>query len=448
MSVMNDKFHYECTDCGAAYDAGSVMYLCPACEKENIKDQPIKGVLRTVYDFSRILKKFRADNVYNQLSKESFLSVLPLRDENCLPRLKIGDTPLYRIDPEIFERPNQIERNLESGHRNRFSDNRRKPEKSLNFNLFIKDDSQNPTFSFKDRASALVSAWAKEHGIMTIVAASTGNAGSSIAGICASQGQHAVIVAPAKAPMVKLTQIMVYGATLIPVDGAYDDAFDLSRGLTQRFGWYNRNTAFNPITIEGKKGVAWELYGQLGRQVPDRIFIPVGDGVIYSGVAKGFEDLMNLGITDRMPALVAVQSEKSANLIRNLERPRFISKPARTFADSIRVNIPRNFNMARQYMHQYNGESILVTDDEIRKAILVLARRTGIFSEPAAAAAFAGLFKYRELGLIPGNSTNVVLLTGSGLKDINPIKSRLSIPQPVEPTSGAIERYLEKWLNA
>jgi len=114
MSVMNDKFHYECTDCGAAYDAGSVMYLCPACEKENVKDQPIKGVLRTVYDFSRILKKFRADNVYDQLSKENFLSLLPLRNEDCLPRLKIGNTPLYRIDPEVLEQPDQIEKTLET----------------------------------------------------------------------------------------------------------------------------------------------------------------------------------------------------------------------------------------------------------------------------------------------------------------------------------------------
>lgn len=447
MSGMNDKFHYECTDCGATYDAGSVMYLCPVCEKENAKNQPMKGVLRTVYDFPRILKKFRAGNVYDQMLKENFLSVLPLRDEDCLPRLKIGNTPLYHIDPEIFERQDQTEKTLENGHRKRRPDNHRKSEKSNDFNLFFKDDSQNPTFSFKDRASALVSAWAKEHGIKTIVAASTGNAGSSIAGICASQGQHAVIVVPARAPIAKLTQIMVYGATLVPVDGTYDDAFDLSRGLTQKFGWYNRNTAFNPVTIEGKKSVAWELYGQLGRLVPDRIFIPVGDGVIYSGVAKGFEDLMNLGITDRMPALVAVQSEKSANLVRNLEKPRFIPKPAHTFADSIRVNIPGNFNMTRQFMHQYRGESILVTDAAIREALLVLARRTGIFSEPAAAAAFAGLLKYRELGLIPGNSTNVVLLTGSGLKDINPVKSRLSIPQPVEPTSAAIDRYLEKWLK-
>ena len=170
-------------------------------------------------------------------------------------------------------------------------------------NLYLKDDAQNPTFSFKDRASALVSAWAKEQGITRLVAASTGNAGSSLAGICASQQQQAVIIVPATAPAAKLTQVLMYGATLIPVTGSYDDAFDLSLQLTEKFGWYNRNTAYNPFSTEGKKTVAFELFKELGYRVPDRIFIPTGDGVIISGVYKGFEDLMKIGITEKMPVI-------------------------------------------------------------------------------------------------------------------------------------------------
>ncbi len=135
--------------------------------------------------------------------------------------------------------------------------------KKLPFSVFLKDDSQNPTWSLKDRASALVSAFARENGLDTIIAASTGNAGSSLAGICASQKQRAVIIVPETAPQAKLTQIIMYGAAIVPVKGNYDEAFDLSVKATEEFGWYNRNTAFNPVTIEGKKTVSFEIYEQL-----------------------------------------------------------------------------------------------------------------------------------------------------------------------------------------
>ena len=185
-----------------------------------------------------------------------------------LPKLRIGKTPLYSV--------NKLD------------------DAILPFHVHLKDDSQNPTYSFKDRASAIVSAFAKENKHGVIVTASTGNAGSSLAGICASQGQKAIIIVPETAPVAKLTQIIMYGAVVVPVKGTYDEAFDLSVRATEVFGWYNRNTAFNPLTIEGKKTVSFELFEDLGFKIPDRIFVPVGDGVIISGVYKGFEDLFLL----------------------------------------------------------------------------------------------------------------------------------------------------------
>jgi threonine synthase len=314
----------------------------------------------------------------------------------------------------------------------------------IGFDLFLKDDSQNPTFSFKDRASALVSAWARENGIDTLIAASTGNAGSSLAGICASQGQRSIIVVPSAAPLAKLTQIMMYGAILVPVKGNYDDAFDLSIRISEKYGFYNRNTAFNPLTIEGKKTVSFEIYRQLDRQVPDRIYIPVGDGVIYAGVCKGFEDLMQLGIIGRMPILVAVQAEGSSNFIRNLKSNTFISAPSRTVADSISVDVPRNFRMAASCFEQYQGASVLVSDQEILDASIQLSRLTGIFAEPAAAAAFAGMMKLSRQGLIPAGSKNVVLLTGSGLKDLAAVQQSIHIPDAVEPTILSAENIIGK----
>jgi threonine synthase len=315
-------------------------------------------------------------------------------------------------------------------------------KENLGFDLYLKDDSQNPTFSFKDRASAVVSAFAKENDADTIVTASTGNAGSSLAGICASQRQKAIVIVPVSAPVAKLTQIVMYGANIIPVKGTYDDAFDLSIKATQYFGWYNRNTAYNPLTIEGKKTVSFELLDQLNETLPDRIFVPVGDGVIISGVYKGFEDLLKLRIINKMPVVVAVQSSGSDNLVRNLNNKRFEAKASHTLADSISVDYPRNFYMTQDFLKKYNGEWITISDNEIIQASKSLASTTGLFAEPAAAAAFAGMWKYNSENKIPEASKNVVLLTGSGLKDIKSLEATLKIPKAIEPDLINLEKLI------
>ncbi len=407
------KFYYCCTNCGNTYEADGINYLCTVCSDQSSAAKPPKGVLKIVYDYGNLRKRFTG---FSTLRKNQFLDLLPIRSNESLPRLRIGETPLYRIN-----------------HLN---------DEHLPFSILIKDDSQNPTFSFKDRSSALVSAFAKENGIHTLVAASTGNAGSSLAGICASQQQKAVILVPASAPIAKLTQIMMCGAKLIPVNGTYDDAFELSLKATETFGWYNRNTAFNPLTIEGKKTVSFELFEQLHFKLPDRIFVPVGDGVILSGIYKGFEDLLELHLIDHMPVVVAVQSAGSDNLIRNLHSNKFSVKASNTLADSISVDVPRNFYMAQHYLSYYQGESIVVSDDEILEASLRLSTNTGIFSEPAAAAAFAGLLAYQQKHLLKEGSQNVVLLTGCGLKDLKAVGKKLSLPSMIDPTIDELKKMM------
>jgi threonine synthase len=410
---MTDKFHYCCNDCKEEYPADKVMYLCPVCQQKNSPDQPPLGVLKVVYNYNSIRVESKGKNLFEYLHGESFLPLLPIQQLESLPKLRVGQTPLYKF--------------LNSN------------KKGDSFEVFLKDDSQNPTFSFKDRASAIVSAWAKENGIQTIVAASTGNAGSSLAGICASQGQQSVIFVPATAPSAKLTQIVMYGARIIPVAGTYDQAFDLSVEASLKFGLYNRNTAFNPFTIEGKKTVSFEMFSQLGKQIPDRIFVPVGDGVIISGVYKGFEDLLELGIIERMPVIVAVQAEGSCNLIQNLDTDIFRVTPSTTLADSISVDIPRNFHMAVKYLKTYAGEWATVTDQEILEASIHLSRTAGIFSEPAAAAAYAGMIKYKSDDRFKTGSKNVVLLTGSGLKDLKSVQSMIELPKAIQPDPSILE---------
>jgi threonine synthase len=237
---------------------------------------------------------------------------------------------------------------------------------------------------------------------------------------------------------------MMYGATIVPIKGRYDDAFDLSVMATEKFGFYNRNTAFNPLTIEGKKSVSFELFSELGQQIPDRIFVPLGDGVVVSGVYKGFEDLLKLGIITRMPVVVAVQSEGSPNVVNNINSMEFVSTPSHTIADSISVDVPRNFYMTVDYLKEYAGEWTTVSDDEILRASSMLARSTGIFSEPAAVAAFAGMLKYHGADRIPAGTKNVVLLTGSGLKDLKSVQPSIRIPDAINPDMKEVEVYLNQ----
>ena len=399
-----EKYYFECINCGKTYSQNEVTYLCPECASENDSNTPPQGVLKTKYFYKKIRATYKRNKLFDKIREKGYIDLLPIQSIRNLSFLKVGKTPLYKFQEK-------------------------------DYSLLLKDDSQNPTFSFKDRASNLVSAIAKEKIIDTIVTASTGNAGSSLAGICASQKQKAVVFVPAKAPVAKLTQIMMYGAKIIPVEGTYDDAFELSLQATEKFGWYNRNTAFNPFTIEGKKTVSYELFRQLNWDIPDRIFVPVGDGVIISSVYKGFEDLLMLKLIDKMPTIVSVQSENSDNIIRNYTQNKFVSKKSDTVADSIAVDIPRNFWMAKHFLETYNGESISVSDEMILNAEKQLSENYGIFSEPAASAAFAGFQQYLSLHKINSGSDNIVLLTGSGLKDLKSIQKFTEMPEPIKSLS-------------
>lgn len=401
---MKNKFLYRCIDCDSEYESDRVHYLCPSCAKNNTPKDPPRGVLKVVYDYKAIRE---SNQDIKELFNKRLLDLMPIESFEHYPKLKVGDTPMYAVS------------SIDGIN--------------INCKLFVKDDSQNPTYSFKDRASALVSAFAKEQNLPIIVAASTGNAGSSLAGICASQHQKAIIIVPSTAPIAKLTQIIMYGAKIVPVDGNYDSAFDLSIEATKEYGWYNRNTAYNPLTIEGKKTVSFEIFEQLGFKSPDAVFVPVGDGVIVSSVFKGFEELMELGFIEKMPTIVAVQAAGSDNIIRNLNQDLFISLPSETIADSISVDIPRNFYFTKQYMKTYNGESIIVRDSEILQASRILAKNTGLFAEPASSAAFAGFLSFNKQNKIKKDSINIILSTGSGLKDLKSVNSLLNMPKPILP---------------
>jgi threonine synthase len=256
-----------------------------------------------------------------------------------------------------------------------------------------------------------------------IVTASTGNAGAALAGMAAAVGQESVIFAPKTAPPAKIAQLLIYGARVILVDDNYDAAYQLSLQATEEFGWYNRNTGYNPFTAEGKKTAAFEIWEQVMlKNEFDRplcVFVSVGDGNIISGIHKGFKDLQRIGQIKVMPRIFGCQSTASAAIYNAFRsgREEILPVKATTLADSISVNLPSDGLRALRAATQTNGAFVAVEDSRILEAISDLGR-AGIFAEPAGAASWAGLKQALTDGLVGSEDPILVLNTGSGLKDV------------------------------
>jgi threonine synthase len=293
-------------------------------------------------------------------------------------------------------------------------------------NLFIKDDGVNPTASLKDRASAMAVVKASEAGADTIACSSTGNAASSLAGAAAARGFKTYIFVPKRAPQAKVTQLLIFGAHVISVQGDYEDTFRLSAEAIDRWGWYNRNAAINPYLSEGKKTVAYEIAEQLGWQAPDYLAVSVGDGCTIAGVWKGFKDLRALGFIDKLPRLISVQAAGCCPINNAVDAGVSTLTPMEenTIADSIAVGVPRNFHKAVAAVNESGGIAVNVSDAEILDAMALTGRIVGVFGEPAGIAGTAGLIKAAKQGRIPADATVVSIVTGNGLKDIaNAIKA-------------------------
>jgi threonine synthase len=322
-------------------------------------------------------------------------------------------------------------------------------------NMWIKDDGRNPTASFKDRASAVVVARAQQIGAEVIVTASTGNAGAALAGMAAAASQPSVIMAPKTAPPAKVAQLLIFGAQVILVEGTYDDAFDLTLEAAEAFGWYCRNTGYNPFTAEGKKTAAFEICEQLTLELdpegnrerwlaPEAVFVSVGDGNIISGLHKGFKDLKALGWIERVPRLYGVQSTGSAAIYNAFAAgtEEIKAVQADTLADSISVDLPRDGLRALRAATQTGGAYISVSDHAILEAIAELGQ-SAIFAEPAGATAFAGLVSAVDMGMVDPTDRIVVLNTGSGLKDVSAARKAAGEALLIEPTLSSLKQALK-----
>lgn len=415
---------YRCSICSKDYSPEAVTYTCP-------NDG---GNLDVTLDYDRI--RAEIDPSYVMASKDGsiwrYLPLLPVDDPGHF------DTPLRAVGWTPFYAPTRLADDLGLS------------------NLWLKDDGRNPTASFKDRASAVVVARAQAIGAEVVVTASTGNAGAALAGMAAAVDIPAVILAPQDAPQAKVAQLLIFGAQVFLIEGSYDEAFDLTLEAAEAFGWYCRNTGYNPFTAEGKKTAAFEICEQLTFnlgavheplhqwEAPDAVFVSVGDGNIISGLHKGFKDLFELGWIKRVPRLYGVQSHGSAAIYNAFTNGTEEIKPvqAQTLADSISVDMPRDGLRAVRAATETGGAFLAVQDEDILEAVRELAQKAAVFAEPAGATSYAGLIKAVSEGHVEPTDNIILLNTGNGLKDVKAALKAAGEAIVIKPTLEALERAL------
>ena len=402
----------KCVKCGQKYSPSDVEYYCPSCGPE--------GTLDVLYDYSHIKSIFTKGhlNAKDEYSLWRYIDLLPVECKPDSLNMQVGWTPLYKAQ--------RLEKAL-----------------GLDF-VYVKDDGRNPTASFKDRASAIGVAKALELDKKIMCAASTGNAASSLSGFAACAGIPSYIFVPVTAPTAKITQLLIYGANVILVNGTYDEAFEVCLKASEEFGWYNRSCAINPYLVEGKKTVAFELMEQLDWEVPDWVVMSIGDGCCISGAWKGFTELFQLGLIDKLPKMLGVQAAMSnpVNRAFRANKNSFDYIKPETLADSISVGIPRNGLKALRALRESSGNVVDVLDIEILDAMKQMARLTGVFGEPAGVTGLAGLRKMVKENKIKQNEKVVLIVTGNGLKDVKSAMSAVNEPITIQPSLEDLKKYL------
>jgi len=423
-SFMDNVAGLTCVICDKTYPADYAGYVCT--------DHGNEGILDVRYDYDQIAAEWTKECLAANPDRTMwrYKPVMPIAPDAVVPPLTVGGTPMYDAVP--------LAADLGLAR------------------VWVKDEGRQPTASLKDRASAMAVVKAQEQHAEIVTTASTGNAAAALSGICASVGQKNVIFVPKTAPEAKIAQLLAYGSTVALVNGNYDSAFELCLLAAEEYGWFNRNTGFNPFMTEGKKTAGFEILEDLGWNPPDAIFVSVGDGSIIGGVHKAMKDALALGWIERFPRIYGIQSAGSDFLVQAFESGEDVLTKAPisadTLADSISADLPRDRIKAMAAVTETGGAYLRVSDDEILAAVPLLARGSGVFAEPAAAAAYAGLVEAVNRGLVGSTDEVVVLSTGSGLKDIagamKAVAAAGTAPMYVDPSLEALKAAMQKGNNA
>jgi len=364
--------HLKCLDCGTEYPIEQDLITCPRC------GGLLEIILEPKKDFS--FNKLKGKGVwrYKELIAGEYKEIVSLNE---------GNTPLIKS--------------------------------AYNSNLYFKFEGANPTGSFKDRGMTVAISSAKSLNYKVVVAASTGNTAASAAAYASRASLRSYIVLPkGKVAIGKLAQSILYGTTILEVDGSFDIAMNSVMRLYKELKIVYPLNSFNPWRLEGQKTIAFEITEDIG--VPDNVIVPVGNaGNIYA-IWKGFTELMSMGIIDKVPRMIGIQAEGAAPIAKaiekGLDKPEFVDSPE-TVASAIRIGKPVNWKKAIKAIRSSNGFATYVSDSEILEAQKELARKEGIGAEPASVASYAGYLKLLKEGKIDKNEKTVLILTGHALKD-------------------------------
>ena len=397
------KIFLQCRECKREYEP-TFKYICDECF----------GPLDVKYNFPSVNKQTFSNR---EKTYWRYFELLPIEQKSNIVSIDAGMTPLTRAE------------NL---------------GEALGLkNLYIKNDSVNPTFSFKDRPAGVAVSKAKELDLAAVGCASTGNLASATAAHAAKGGFPCHVFAPSNIEMAKIAQALSYGANYIAVDGTYDDCNRIAAQIGDSKGIGIVNINMRPYYVEGSKTLSYEVAEQLGWQIPDQLIVPVGSGAMLNAICKGFEELQSLSLIDDVSSLrvhaaqphgcapIVDAFKKNSNEVIPVENPDTVAK-------SLAIGDPGDGRYVLKRLKQYKGVAEESNDKEIVDAILLLAKTEGIFTEPAGGVSVAVLKKLVEDGKIDKNDTTICYVTGNGLKAIEPLMEVLPTPKVMQPDADKI----------
>ncbi|MBT0159662.1 threonine synthase [Candidatus Bathyarchaeota archaeon A05DMB-2] len=403
--------HQECINCGSKYAIDEIGYFCRKCG----------DLLEVKYDHGELERAAKKSEWRSApLSVWRYRDFMPIRDASKIVSLNEGGTGIHRCQ--------------------------RLGEKLGLKQLYVKNEGENPTGSFKDRGMTVGVTKAVELGVKAVICASTGNTSASLAAYAAKAGlQCAVLIPSGKIAYGKLAQAMIYGAKVLQVRGNFDQALDIVLELSEKHGSVYLLNSINPFRIEGQKSLGYEICDQLSGEAPDRIVVPVGNAGNISAIWKGCREFHDLGLVKEVPMMTGIQAAGSAPIAHAIKTGSNtivpVGKPE-TIATAIRIGAPVSWKKALTAIRESHGTAETVTDEEILSAQKLLARVEGLFVEPASASSIAGLIKLVDNGTIDKSERVVCVTTGHGLKDPDTAVKVSEKPLEVDAEIAAIEEAL------
>ncbi|MFB5598340.1 MAG: threonine synthase [Nitrosopumilaceae archaeon] len=402
------KISLQCRECKKEYEP-TFKYICDECF----------GPVDVKYDFPSITQDTFANREHTYWR---YFELLPILDKVNIVSIDAGMTPLTKAE-KLGE------------------------QLGLN-NLYIKNDSVNPTFSFKDRPAGIAVSKSKEFGLSAVGCASTGNLASATAAHAAKGGFPCHIFAPSNIEMAKITQALAYGANYIAVDGTYDDANRIAAQIGDSKGIGIVNINMRSYYVEGSKTLAYEVAEQLGWQVPDQLIVPVGSGAMLNAICKGFEELQTVSLLDNVSSMhmIAAQPHGCAPIVDAFKKRSNDIIPVEnpdTVAKSLAIGDPGDGRYVLKRLKQYNGYAEESNNKEILDGILLLAKTEGIFTEQAGGVSIAVLKKMVEDGKIDKNDKTICYVTGNGLKATESLMEILPKPEVMQADVGKISAVVK-----